>query len=515
MGFGDGLVIVVLLVVAAAVRVPYLWDIPRFTDEANEALKALVTAHGRILPLTNMDPYIGPLWNYLLAGVFLATGPSLYTPRTVVAILGTLTVVPTYLLGRALGGRAVGALAATFLALSPIHILVNSHIGWSNCITPLLTTLALWLTNRTVTRDAPRGLAWAGVVWGLALQTHPVAFLFLPGVALYVARARPRWVGTPWPWIATGLALVACAPLVISNLRSGFGSLEAGLRVQQEYAAGEALTFASYGRRLGDELALLSDSMSGVLSESDPLQGPFGAPLGLVFLALVLLGLAYAVRRRNWLPVVAVATYCALLPLINARFEASVPKARYIAPLLPLCYAAIGLLLVGLYRRADRLSLVHVRTTAGLATLARAGLVMAVAGLLIGPQIGLQTYLRQEVARGRTNANLYAVIATVNASRRPGDQILADRGLLEVYTHGGGRMYEHLQFAASVYGWDRSPVTLPVSSDDPRLRNAGLLIVAGKNVELASTTMRLEASGNPPLERGPARVFRVMGPNTP
>src|SRR3954447_24902195 len=168
----DVLVVAVLLVAAAAVRLPYLWDIPRFTDESNEALKALVIAHGRIVPLTNIDPYIGPLWNYLLAGVFLATGPSLSTPRTVVAILGILTVVPTYLLGRSLGGHGVGALAAAFLALSPAHIVVNSHIGWSNCITPLLTTLALWLTHRAIIRTVPSGLAWAGIVWGLALQTH-------------------------------------------------------------------------------------------------------------------------------------------------------------------------------------------------------------------------------------------------------------------------------------------------------------------------------------------------------
>src|SRR3954469_839676 len=158
----DVLVVTAMLVAAAAVRLPYLWDIPRFTDESNEALKALVVAHGRIVPLTNIDPYIGPLWNYLLAGVFLATGPSLSAPRTVVAILGILTVVPTYLLGRSLGGPGVGAFAAAFLALSPAHIVVNSHIGWSNCITPLLTTLALWLTHRAVTRNVPSGLASSG-----------------------------------------------------------------------------------------------------------------------------------------------------------------------------------------------------------------------------------------------------------------------------------------------------------------------------------------------------------------
>jgi glycosyltransferase AglD len=508
-------IIAALLVAAAAVRLPYLWDIPRFTDESNEGLKSLLVAHGRILPLTNIDPYIGPLWNYVLAGVFLATGPSLYTPRTIVALCGVLTVVPTYLLGRSLGGQAVGALAAAFLALCPAHIVVNSHIGWSNCITPLLTTLALWLTSRAVARAAPSGLAWAGAAWGLSLQTHPTAALFLPGVALYIARARPRWLRTAWPWLAVVVALTACSPLVIANVRSGFAGLDAGLRVQAEYAGGESLSWAVYGRRLGAALSLLADSMSGALSEVGPLRGPFGAPLGFVFLVLALLGLVSAMRRRDRLLVVAAISYCALLPVINARFEPSVPKARYIAPLFPLCYAAISFLVVEAYRRAEWPLLARVRAAAGLVMAARVGLAVVIVGLLAIPLVGVRTYYRQDAARGRTNADLYALIAAVNAARRPGDQILVDRGLLQAYTPGGGRLYEHLQFAAGVYGWNRWPVSLPVGLDDPLLRKAGLLIVADTDVGLALTTIRLQETDATPAEHGPARVFRILGPTTP
>ena len=70
-------------------------------------------------------------------------GPSLLTPRLIMAIMGAVTVVPTYLLGRSLAGGSslVGLLAALLLALSPIHIVVNSHIASSNCLTPLFTTL--------------------------------------------------------------------------------------------------------------------------------------------------------------------------------------------------------------------------------------------------------------------------------------------------------------------------------------------------------------------------------------
>ena len=93
-----------LVLLAAWIRWPYLWDIPRFTDETAEAAIGLRIARGEAFPLTNRDPYIGALWNYLLAAAFAISGPSLYTPRLLIAVLGTLTVIPAYLLGKSLAG---------------------------------------------------------------------------------------------------------------------------------------------------------------------------------------------------------------------------------------------------------------------------------------------------------------------------------------------------------------------------------------------------------------------------
>jgi len=139
--------------------------------------------------------------------------------------------VPTYLLGRSSGGRWIGTSAAGFLALSPMHIALNCHIAWSNCVTPLLTTAALWLMHRAVTTGRASRLVWAGGAWGLALMTHPTAALFIPGIGLYVALARPRWVSTRWPWFAGLAGLTACSPLAWANIQSGFAGIRDGLRV--------------------------------------------------------------------------------------------------------------------------------------------------------------------------------------------------------------------------------------------------------------------------------------------
>src|SRR4051812_157899 len=88
----EGLVVAALLLIAVAVRIPYLWDIPRFTDETVEAEISLQIARGESFPLTNRDPYIGALWNWVLAAGFAISGPSLFTPRLLIAVFGTLTV---------------------------------------------------------------------------------------------------------------------------------------------------------------------------------------------------------------------------------------------------------------------------------------------------------------------------------------------------------------------------------------------------------------------------------------
>src|SRR6266581_1517213 len=52
---------------AFAVRWPDYLYTPAFTDEAREVTRAALIAQGRLQTLTNVDPYISALYNYLLA----------------------------------------------------------------------------------------------------------------------------------------------------------------------------------------------------------------------------------------------------------------------------------------------------------------------------------------------------------------------------------------------------------------------------------------------------------------
>ena len=107
----DLVVLVAVLGIAAAARWPNLWLIPTFTDETLEVRLALQILRGEVLPLTNVDPYIGAFWNYVLAGGFWLLGPSPWLPRLLVFATGVATVGAAWWLGRELGGRIGGMVA--------------------------------------------------------------------------------------------------------------------------------------------------------------------------------------------------------------------------------------------------------------------------------------------------------------------------------------------------------------------------------------------------------------------
>ena len=219
-----------------------------------------------------------------------------------------------------------------------MHVALNSHIAWSNCITPLFTTAALWLTHRAVMAERPSRLVWAGGAWGLALLTHPTAALFLPAIGLYVVGTHPRWIVTRWPWLACGVGLIACSTLVWANIQGGLVGINEGLRVAisvQPWRDPRSCRVRTTACRR--DISSLRQYGGRPDQSLGPLKGPLGLPLGLAFCLLLGLGFRLAVQQRNYLPVLAFGVYLALLPIVNARYGASVPKARYIMPLLPIC----------------------------------------------------------------------------------------------------------------------------------------------------------------------------------
>src|SRR3954469_24237337 len=94
--------LLLLAVVALAIRWPSLWYIPQFTDEVFDAQVSYGIWEGK-RPLIGVNAYTGAFFYYVQAGLFWLFGPSISTPRLLIMLLGVGAVVATGLLGRELG----------------------------------------------------------------------------------------------------------------------------------------------------------------------------------------------------------------------------------------------------------------------------------------------------------------------------------------------------------------------------------------------------------------------------
>ena len=138
-----------------------------------------------------------PVGIYVLSG---RLAPALVFAMLVAAIAGEA--------GR-LYGRA-GAFAAGFATIAMPRVFAHAHLGALDLFIAAFWCLALIRTERAVESDRPvRGMAVAGLFWGLALLTKIHAWLLPPVVlARTVLRLGPRRGAIPLLiWGSVGLAV--------------------------------------------------------------------------------------------------------------------------------------------------------------------------------------------------------------------------------------------------------------------------------------------------------------------
>lgn len=423
-----------LLVLAAAVRLPYLQTVPRYTDEVKEVVWGLRIYWGEHLPLAAHNGYSGPIWNYLLAGLFAAFGPAPGLPRATMFVIGCATVVATYALGRALGGRTAGWVAGLLMATSYIPILLNSHVAWSACAVPMLTTGALLACVEARRRDSGAWMVIAGLLVGLGMQAHPVAILIVPGLAVWMAStARGRGMIRSRKTFAAGAAVV----LAYANMLA----FHAGSRLATVTAAVEKLSDGVPGERSPGAYAAALDAATANLVDMLGARGhvalvPYGLDVGVAVWVgvLIVLGLlVYAASRGATLPLIVTATVVLLVPLFNEAYSFPL-GARYLSFLLPLVYAAAGVSAAGLVASWGRRSAAGRGLAVGLVVLA----VLAVSTLHL---VSLARTYREAAAAGRTNDLVHEILTVAQSeSASPGAVVLwSDR--IDAKYSGGGHLH--------------------------------------------------------------------------
>jgi 4-amino-4-deoxy-L-arabinose transferase-like glycosyltransferase len=413
--------------VAALIRYPNVHVVPPYTDETEEALRAWAIVQGELRPLVNVDSYIGALWSYVLAAAFVVFGRDAEVPRLASLGAGALTVGMTYLLGRQLFGQAAGLVAAVLLAGNAAHVLVSSHVSWSNCVTPLFTTTAFWLLLRALERPGdPTRLGLAGLAWGLALQTHPSVIAFLLGAAAYAVWRDPRLPLRPGVWIGAVLLAIGYGNVLLYNLGTGFDTLTQAQRVGSEYAGGAGLDAWGYVASFLGILVLIVHTTAGVVDPRMTAAEYLIDPRVLVTLVGLLAALIWSIRRREWLLLCVALPVVVLIPALNQRWS-PILASRYIMPLVPLALVMIGGLFVALTVRRSTTPWVPFGPT------------LAAAGLVALVQLGgLVVYYESEIAAGRSNDGPWRMVRLVEEQRRSREPFVVHSDLHLLPTGGGG-----------------------------------------------------------------------------
>jgi 4-amino-4-deoxy-L-arabinose transferase-like glycosyltransferase len=151
-----------------------------------------------------------PLYPLFLAGVDKTVGDTTLTLQLAGCVMGVVTVVLVGLLGKRIGGNAVGLCAAAMAAVYPIFLAVDAAIMSETLYLPLATGCVL-AVYRAI--DRPTIVRWslAGALTGAAILTRGDGLLLLALVVVPAAVIAPQ---LPW----RRRVLIVMVPVVAAAL---------------------------------------------------------------------------------------------------------------------------------------------------------------------------------------------------------------------------------------------------------------------------------------------------------
>jgi hypothetical protein len=236
-----------IVAVALVLRVWFAWNyihirpehalgvIP-FLSEPGNIAHSLATGRGFGSPFlldTGPTAWMAPVYPAILAGIFYFFG--VFTYHSFLAavafniVCASLTCLPIFRVGTAIGGVGVGAGAAWLWAVFPNAILIPVESMWDACLSALLLALILWATLKLAETRSTQAWLRYGLLWGFALMTNPTMGAMLPILLVWAGLRLPsrcvvsaewgwsklEWIGKPA--LSLGVALLCCTPWTIRN----------------------------------------------------------------------------------------------------------------------------------------------------------------------------------------------------------------------------------------------------------------------------------------------------------
>jgi 4-amino-4-deoxy-L-arabinose transferase-like glycosyltransferase len=367
--------LVLVLIVAASLRLPFPDLTPFGHDEALEAERARPIWYGarpvdsEITSWFIPDP-AGLLYFFALAEPF--DKPAV-ARVLLVSAANVLSVVLCYLLARRFFGARIGLIAGLLYAVNPWAVTFGRQ-PW--VITqPLLTTAMLFSAMMVVVRRDARWIVPFFLAGAAQTQTHLLAVLFGPSALLTLLLFARRWLSRyAVPAVAAAILLVAPYTLHLWGIRDALiealGRGNRGITLSPDGTAAVLTTWLISGLNLDRKLGF-DDRWLDVLAW--PLL--VGAVLATALLLAGAVACARACLRRaeGW-RADALLLIWLLAPLALMSFQSSQVYIHYVLCLVPVPFLVMA-------RGADWLASLHGHAKARVP--AWRGVGLALAGLLL------------------------------------------------------------------------------------------------------------------------------------
>ncbi|HUW22555.1 MAG TPA: glycosyltransferase family 39 protein [bacterium] len=124
-----------------------------------------------------------PIYPLFLSGVYFLFGHSYLAVRIIQSLIGSLTCVAVYFIGRRIANKNVGVIAAIICVFYPFFIYYTGYLLVETLFTFLLA-VAVYCLITSVDKPDWKNLSLGGAFMGLAALCKPTAFAFVPFSAL-------------------------------------------------------------------------------------------------------------------------------------------------------------------------------------------------------------------------------------------------------------------------------------------------------------------------------------------
>jgi 4-amino-4-deoxy-L-arabinose transferase-like glycosyltransferase len=167
--------------------------------------------------------FLGPLYPYLMAGLYVVFQPSVEVVRWAQVLLGAASCLLLFLIAERVFDRRVALLSGLLLGFYPLHLYYTDVI-LPTVLVLFVNLLLLWVLLRAFEAPSLAGAALAGAVLGLAVLAKSNALVLLPvfaAVWLWLQRQQTLRQRALWCAVFAAAAFATVAPATLHNWMVG------------------------------------------------------------------------------------------------------------------------------------------------------------------------------------------------------------------------------------------------------------------------------------------------------